>query len=108
MKTRADISNWLGAGGLADDLTQYNTADNDGWIYDIPVAWEGWKLVSVPYSEFRITNDPLLGGSGDGKKESFKISGFNVSILSYPKTGLTTSAYVDYIMVTQGGKAKYN
>tara|TARA_Y100000589_G_scaffold298053_1_gene306296 strand:+ start:8134 stop:9261 length:1128 start_codon:yes stop_codon:yes gene_type:complete len=108
LKTRADISNWLGAGGLADDLTQYNTSDNDGWIYDIPVVWEGWKLVSVPYSEFRITNDPLLGGSGDGKKESFKISGFNISILSYPKTGLTTSAYVDYIMVTQGGRAKYN
>jgi hypothetical protein len=108
LQTRADIANWLKAGSIVDELTAYNTSVNDGWIYDVAVTWEGWKLVSVPYSKFRVTNDPELGGSGDGKKESFRISGFNVSILSYPKTGLTTSAYVDFITITEGGRAKYN
>lgn len=108
LNTREDISVWLNAGSPIDELTQYRTADNDSWIYDVSVTWEGWKLVSVPYSQFRAANDPALGGSGDRIKETFRISGFTVSLLSFPKTGLETSAYVDCIMFTTGGRANYN
>ncbi len=108
LNTRADISNWLNAGSPVDQLSDYYTEDNDGWIYDVKVDWEGWKLVSVPYSEFRAANDPKNGGGGDRIKETFRISGFTVSLLSFPRPRLEVSAYVDCIMLTQGGRANYN
>lgn len=108
LKTRADIANWLGAGQAVDQLTPYSTADNDGYVFDVVVDWEGWKLVSIPYASFRAANDPNNGGGGDRIKESYKISGFTASLLSFPLVGQSTETYVDYIMFTQGGRANYN
>lgn len=104
--TRQQISDWIAAG--PENESPYEAGDNDGWIYDIMVNWKGWKLVSVPYSQFRAANDPANGGGGDRIKESFRISGFTVSLLSFPKTGQQTEAYVDYITITLGGRANYN
>lgn len=108
LSSRADIATWLGAGQAVDQLTAYSTADNDGYVFDVVVDWEGWKLVSIPYSSFRAANDPNNGGGGDRIKESYKISGFTASLLSFPLVGQSTETYVDYIMITQGGRANYN
>lgn len=104
--TRKQISDWI-----ADDVNNespINAADNDAWLYDVLVTWKGWKLVSIPYSRFRAANDPNNGGGGDRIKESFRISGVTVSLLSFPRTGQKTEAYVDYITITTGGRANYN
>jgi hypothetical protein len=82
----------------------YDQSVNDGWIFDVEVTWTGWKLVSVPYSEFRAGNEFAMGGGGDRQKESWRICGMAVSLLSFPKTGVFTETYVDELVITQGGK----
>ena len=111
LKTRFDIAKWIKGDSIArvnKVLTPYSTADNDSWIFDVNVEWEGWKLVSIPYSQFRAANNPSSGGGGDRVKESFRISGVTVSLLSLPETGKSVSTYVDCIMITTGGRANYN
>ena len=111
LNNRFDIYKWLkGTPEQINEekLTDYSTSDNDSWVFDVVVDWEGWKLVSIPYSKFSAASDPTNGGSGDKIKESFRISGISVSLLSFPLTGESVSTYVDYIMLTTGGKANYN
>lgn len=76
---------------------------NDGWIYDIVVDWQGWKLVSVPYSKFKPSSDLKFGGNGNRVKEPWKISAMAVSLLSYPMPGMEVSADIDFVVVSEGG-----
>ena len=96
---------------LANDDSQTLTGDiqaiSDAWIYDIIIDWDGWKLVSVPYSSFRAANSPTKGGGGNRVKEPWRMSGIAVSLLSFPTSGEEVSAYVDFLTVTQGGRPKY-
>ena len=78
-------------------------ANNDGWIYDIVVDWEGWKLVSIPYSKFKPSSDLTTGGNGNRTKEPWKVTGMAVSLLSYPTPGLNVSADIDYVVISEGG-----
>lgn len=78
-------------------------AKNDGWIYIVNVNWEGWKLVSVPYSEFRADNDLTKGGSGNHIKEPWKITAMAVSLLSDPSYGFEVAADVDFVVLSEGG-----
>ena len=102
---RADLIN------LANDPSATLGADiqaiSDAWIYDILIDWDGWKLVSVPYSSFRAANSPTKGGGGNRVKEPWRMSGIALSLLSFPTSGEEVSAYVDFLTVTQGGRPKY-
>ena len=102
LKTRKAIMDYYGTDPEAP-LHVYDQAANDGYIYNIEVTWTGWKRVSVPYSDFVPNNDPLTGGGGDRVKESWRICGMAVSLLSFPATGAFTKTYVDFLTVTQGG-----
>lgn len=84
--------------------TPYDQSVYDGYIYDQEVTWTGWKLVSIPYSYFRPANDFLTGGGGDRIKESWRIYGMAISLLSYPSTGFYTETYIDQLVITQGGR----
>ena len=106
LDTRKDINDWIIGGQEME--SPINLAYNDVWIFDIPVKWEGWKLVSIPYSEFRAKSDMGKGGNGNRIRESFRICGLGLSILSYPIAGFETKAYVDFFTITTGGKANYN
>jgi hypothetical protein len=96
---------------LANDATNILggnlQAVSDAWIYDIQINWDGWKLVSLPYSSFRAANSPLKGGGGNRIKQPWRMTGIAVSILSYPTAGEEVSTYVDFLTVTQGGRPKY-
>ena len=78
-------------------------AKNDGWIYDIVVDWEGWKLVSIPYSKFRVANDLNTGGAGNHIKQPARITAMAISLLSYPAAGMDVSADVDFVVLTEKG-----
>ena len=88
----------------SNDDNVYNQNVNDGYIFDIEVTWTGWKLVSVPYSDFRVSNSPTAGANGDRVKESFRIVGFGISLLSFPTSGQLTEAYIDRVTMTYGGR----
>lgn len=100
VKTVMDVYNFA----KESSSNAYNQAQNDGYIFDIEVTWTGWKLVSVPYSDFRVSNDPNTGGNGDRTKESFRIVGFGISLLSFPTSGQLTEAYIDRVTMTVGGR----
>jgi hypothetical protein len=106
INSRKEINDWIIAGNENQSL--YDGSINDAWLFDVQVKWEGWKLVSIPYSEFRAKNSMTGGGNGDRVKESHRISGLGVSLQSYPTAGLKTKAYVDFLTITTGGKANYN
>lgn len=96
---------------FANDAAQLLTADyqavSDAWIYDIQVNWEGWKLVSIPYSSFRAANSLTKGGGGNRIKESWRITAVAVSILSFPTSGKEVGTYVDFLTMSQYGKPQY-
>ena len=98
-----EINDWIVSG--FENKSDYIAADNDSWIYSIPVKWVGWKQVSIPYSEFWLK---AVSTGGDKIKESFRISGITLSLLSFPTAGFDTKAYIDYLTITTGGKAQYN
>jgi len=104
-KTRADLKAY--AAEETNTLTSAQQSSSDGWIYDIIVNWDGWRMVSVPYSEFRAANDPKTGAGGDRIKESGKICAISVNLLSYPTSGLEVSTYVDFMSVTMGGRPQF-
>ncbi len=95
---------------LVDVMTDANfvfttpmQGQNDGWVSTVGVTWEGWKLVSVPFSEFRVDNDLTKGGAGNHIKEPWKICAMAVSLLSDPQYGGDVAADVDYIILSEGG-----
>tara|TARA_B100001540_G_scaffold284376_1_gene276630 strand:+ start:265 stop:1422 length:1158 start_codon:yes stop_codon:yes gene_type:complete len=93
-----------------DELNTLNSAQkaiSDAWLYDIIVNWDGWKMVSVPYSAFRATNNPLTGGNGNRIKEPGRISGIEASLLSFPTAGLEVKTYIDFLTFTQGGRPQF-
>lgn len=102
LKNQKEINKWITS--HAENENPIDPDKNDNWIYPIPVKWEGWKLVSIPYSEFRLK---AVSTGGDKIKESYRISGIVVSLLSYPTAGFDTKAYIDYLTITTGGKAQY-
>lgn len=85
---------------------KYNQTINDGWVYDINVDWTGWKLVSVRYSNFKRAGDPNYGGNGNGIKQPQNITGFALGLNSVPTFGMDVEAYVDFLVVTEGGPFK--
>lgn len=98
--SKQNLINAITAGFLYNSDAQ---ASNDGWIYDIVVDWEGWKLVSIPYSKFKPSSDLKTGGNGNRVKEPWKITAMAVSLLSYPTPGLNVSADIDYVVISEGG-----
>jgi hypothetical protein len=79
-----------------------NQDSNDGWIYDMTVNWTGWKLISIPYRDFKRANDPVYGGNGNGIKEPNKITGMAITLTSqdaYPSGEL----YLDMVSLTTYG-----
>ena len=105
-KTREDIR-YYSYGPDENKLTSTQRAISDAWLYDIIVDWDGWKMVSVPYSMFRAANDPKKGGNGNRLKEPWRITGMIVSGLSFPQTGVEVNTYVDYLTITQYGKPEF-
>jgi hypothetical protein len=103
-KTRADLQEYAGGTG---SLTSVQQAMSDGWIYDVIVNWDGWKMVSIPYSKFRASNDPNTGAGGNRVKESGKICAISVNLLSYPTSGKEVSTYVDFMSLTMGGRPQF-
>jgi len=102
IKTRQDIVNYVIEGKPIFKNT-FDQTENDAYIYNFNVDWTGWKMVSVPYSQFIASKDINTGGNGDREKKSFRIVGAAISLLSLPE-GNKTELYIDNFFITQGGR----
>ncbi len=74
----------------------FTGGSEDRFGYEILVTWEGWKLVSVKYSD--ITGN----GIGGGIHNPNKLNSVNMLHLANPTSGLAKSK-LDYIIFTQNG-----
>lgn len=105
LKSRKDLLDFAKEGS-PDPINRYLQSENDGWIYNVTVNWTGWKLVSVPYSDFQAAQNPAAGGNGDRKKESWRICGASLSLLSEPPGNLN-EVYLDLFTITQNGRFQF-
>lgn len=77
-----------------DQNGTFNGGTEDRFVHEILVTWEGWKLVSVKYSDLTGT------GIGGGVHNPNKINVVNMLHLADPSSGLAKSK-VDYLIFTQ-------
>jgi hypothetical protein len=98
-----EIDNWS---SYTYKYVKYDQTINDGWVYDIMIDWTGWKLISIRYSNFKRAADPVYGGNGNGIRQPQNITGFGLGLNSVPNFGMDVEAYVDFMVVTEGGPFK--
>jgi hypothetical protein len=82
------------ANGTFDDKTE------DEYDYEIKVDWEGWKLVSVKYSDLvTLVNGQPGTPKGNGLRNPDKLSKISLLHLANPANGFA-NAKLDYIIFT--------
>jgi hypothetical protein len=79
----------------------FDQTQNDKYICQIEVTWEGWKLVSVPYSRFKRTNTGA--GLGNNRLDPDRICGLALELDSYPNPGFEVEAIIDMVVLTEEG-----
>jgi hypothetical protein len=71
-----------------------------------PVDWEGWRYVSVPYSEFEVKSE-----GGNNLREPSQIRGIRLGLQACPFNSgncpengdIEARTDLDYVMFTEGG-----
>ncbi|MGB0933327.1 MAG: hypothetical protein ACPGU5_03535 [Lishizhenia sp.] len=71
-------------------LFRFNEEDNDEFGYEIPINWDGWKLISFKYNEL----------TGNGLHNSNNITKVSILHLADPSSGYAKSG-VDYLIFTE-------
>jgi Carbohydrate binding domain (family 11) len=83
------------ANGIFDDKTE------DEYDYEIKVDWEGWKLVSVRYSDLvTLVNGQPGTPKGNGLRNPDKLSKISLLHLANPANGFA-NAKLDYLIFTE-------
>ena len=71
---------------------------------EITVDWDGWRLVSIPYSEmFTVTGGE--GAAGNHVPNTDRILSVEYLLLADPTSG-PTRGNLDYLIWTEGGPLK--
>jgi len=88
----------------------YSQANEDRLDYEFLVDWNGWKMISIKYSDLLTSTDSNNGGGGNKLREPNKIFKVRTLLLAdpYDPTDLTTcsgfaKADVDYLIWSEGG-----
>jgi hypothetical protein len=74
----------------------FDPASEDQYQKEIPIDWEGWKLISIPYNELDG------GGTGNGAYNPDKLNKVSVLHLANPASGFAKSG-LDYMIFTENG-----
>lgn len=84
----------------------HSPTTEDTYSLEIPVTWEGWKLISVKYSDIPcLVNGQPAAPNGNGVYNSDKIVSVNMLHLANPATGFAKMK-VDYMIFTENGVLK--
>ena len=92
-----------------DQNGYWSQTEEEMLFYEFLVDWNGWKMISLKYSDLEISSDPNFGGNGNKIREPNKISNVRTLLLAdpYDRNDLTTcsgfaKADVDYIVWSEG------
>lgn len=81
-------------------------ASEDMYALEMVVDWEGWRLISVKYSDIPcLVNGQPAAPNGNGVHNPDKITSVNMLHLANPATGFARSK-IDYMIFTQNGPLK--
>ena len=76
----------------------YNPNNEDRLDYEFHVDWNGWKMISIRYSDLILATDPSGGGTGGNAiREPNKIIKIRTLLLANPNSGFA-KADVDYLI----------
>lgn len=79
----------------------HNSSNEDMYSLELLVDWEGWRLVSVKYSDIPcLVNGQPAAPNGNGVHNPDKITSINMLHLANPVTGFARSK-LDYMIFTQ-------
>jgi hypothetical protein len=80
----------------------YNASNEDRLDYEFNVDWNGWKMISIRYSDLILATDPNGGGTGGNAiREPNKIIKIRTLLLANPASGFA-KADVDYLIWSEG------
>ncbi|MDA9325530.1 hypothetical protein N9Q36_02305, partial [Flavobacteriales bacterium] len=80
----------------------YNPNNEDRLDYEFHVDWNGWKMISIRYSDLILATDPSGGGTGGNAiREPNKIIKIRTLLLANPTSGFA-KADVDYLIWSEG------
>jgi hypothetical protein len=81
----------------------YSPNTEDRYDYQLNVDWDGWRLLSLDYSQLVTPGDPQFGGANGNKfQQPDKILSLEILLLSDPNLGEARSD-LDYLIWTTGG-----
>lgn len=84
----------------------HSSLTEDMYSMEVPVTWEGWKLISVKYSDIPcLVNGQPAAPNGNGIYNSDKIVSVNMLHLANPANGFAKMK-VDYMIFTENGALK--
>lgn len=83
--------------GTSNSIVEFRVYENDGdwYYYQVPIAWQGWKVVNMRYSDFAT-------GSGGLDKIPSDIKQIRITLRSDNPTP-SAIANIDFINFTEGG-----
>jgi hypothetical protein len=78
----------------------FNSNNEDEYDYEIKVNWEGWKLISIKYSDITtLVNGAPAVPKGNGLRNPNKIGKISMLHLANPNDGFASSK-IDYLIFT--------
>ena len=80
----------------------HNPATEDRYDYQMSVDWDGWRLLSLDYSQLPAADGQFGGGNGNKIHQPDKIVSLEILLLSDPNLG-EALADLDYMIWTTGG-----
>lgn len=91
--------------GISEDDTNPNgsfEADiEDSFEKQVNVDWQGWKLISVRYSELKRSISLTNGGNGNNILQPDRAYSLNANLIASPN-GSRVGAAIDYVTITFG------
>lgn len=89
-----------------NDDGNHTAANEDMYSLELLVDWEGWRLVSIKYSDIPcLVNGQPAAPNGNGVHNPDKLTSVNMLHLANPVTGFAQSK-LDYMIFTQNGPLK--
>lgn len=76
----------------------------DVFEYSVTADWDGWKLVSIKYSDFKKATSVVT--NGNGIKEPMKARELSLEINSFPNNSSDVEIAIDNIVLSTGGPFK--
>lgn len=84
----------------------YNATSDDEYAIEIPIDWEGWKLVTLKYNDIiTMSGGNPVTPNGNNQHNADKIKQINMLHLANPTSGFAKSK-IDYIIFTDNSPLK--